>query len=478
MTEANPNRGAGGDAFRVLVVDDEVLYARALAREIARHGAACDVVHTAADAIASASKGRYGAILLDHKLPDDDGIRIVPVLRARQPDAAVIVMTAFEAIPNAIQAIRQGAEDYLVKQTSVKPIVDKVLEVRRRGQVRPASGEEHAPACGLLGNSPAIEAVREQLRRVGGRPDTTVLLTGETGSGKEVAARFLHEAFAAKDSPFIPVDCVALPGTLVESLLFGHEKGAFTGADRAVTGAFEAAGEGTLFLDEIGEMDLALQGKLLRVLESREFSRVGSVKRLPVRARVVAATHRDLLELAHAGSFRFDLYQRLSVFPVRLPPLRDRGDDALLLAQHFVDQVCRRMGRRPEPLPKDVEECLRAWDFPGNVRELKNVIERALILGDSGRVELRNLPERVLRGDGVDVPIPAGTMPVDFVPGVDTLETVERRMIREALDRAGGVKAEAARLLGIRRFRLLRRLDRLGMKEGGGLASGPRGGDE
>ncbi len=472
MTEPIAPRAAAPDAFRVLVVDDEMLYARALARELARAGAACDVAHTAADALARAAGGRYDAILPDHKLPADDGIRIVPILRARQPGATVLVMTAFEAIPNAIQAIRQGAEDYLVKQTSVQPIVDAVMEIGRRRLVRAGIGDDAEPGCGLLGRSPVIEAAREQLRRVGARPDTTVLLTGETGCGKEVAARWLHEAFAPKGSPFVPVDCVALPGQLVESLLFGHEKGAFTGADRAVTGAFEAAGDGTLFLDEIGEMDLSLQGKLLRVLESREFTRVGSVKRLPVRARIVAATHRDLLEQARLGVFRFDLYQRLSVFPVALPPLRDRGDDVLLLAAHFVGLVCRRMGRKAETLPREVEECLRSWDFPGNVRELKNVIERALILGDSGRVELRHLPERVLRGDGVDVPIPAGTMPVDFVPGVDTLETVERRMIREALDRAGGVKAEAARLLGISRFRLLRRLERLGMKDGG-EPSGP-----
>lgn len=459
---------AGRDAappFSVLVVDDEVLYARALAREIARNGINCDTAHSAAAAQARAASGRYDAILLDHKLPDDDGIRIVPILRARQPDAAVIVMTAFEAIPNAIQAIRQGAEDYLVKQTSVQPIVDAILEVRRRVQVRVSGGAIGHAVGGLLGCSPPMEAAREQLRRVGAMKDTTVLLTGETGVGKEVAARWLHQTFAPAGSPFVPVDCVALPATLVESLLFGHEKGAFTGADRVVAGAFEAAGNGTLFLDEIGDMDLAMQGKLLRVLESREFCRVGSVKGNPVRARVVAATHRDLTELTRAGSFRFDLYQRLSIFPVGLPPLRDRGDDIMLLAGHFVENVCGRMGRTPQPLPREVADCLRAWDFPGNVRELKHVVERALILGDSGTVELRNLPERVLRGDGVDSPIPAGTMPVDFVPGVDTLEMVERRMIREALDRAGGVKVEAARLLGISRFRLLRRLDRLGMKE-------------
>ena len=192
MTEPIAPRAAAPDAFRVLVVDDEMLYARALARELARAGAACDVAHTAADALARAAGGRYDAILLDHKLPDDDGIRIVPILRARQPGATVLVMTAFEAIPNAIQAIRQGAEDYLVKQTSVQPIVDAVMEIGRRRLVRAGIGDDAEPGCGLLGRSPVIEAAREQLRRVGARPDSTVLLTGETGCGKEVAARWLQ----------------------------------------------------------------------------------------------------------------------------------------------------------------------------------------------------------------------------------------------------------------------------------------------
>jgi DNA-binding NtrC family response regulator len=248
--------------FRVLVIDDERLYAEAIAREVRRLGMGCDVVLTAADGLARSAAERYDLVLLDHKLPDDDGIRIIPIVLARQPHASLVMMTAYQAIPSAIQAIRQGADDYIVKQTSLQPIVAAVVEARRRIALRDASAgwwDEHEQG-GLLGASPAIARVREQIARVASRSDTTVLLTGETGVGKEVAARMLHARSSPAGTPLVVVDCVALPGTLVESLLFGHEKGAFTGADRARNGAFHEAGEGTIFLDEIGEMDLALQG--------------------------------------------------------------------------------------------------------------------------------------------------------------------------------------------------------------------------
>lgn len=458
----------------MLVVDDEVLFARALARTIAQEGISCEVAHTASDAVERASRGRFDAVLLDHKLPDGDGIRLVPVLRARMPETVILVMTAFEAIPSAIQAIRLGAEDYLVKQTSMDPLVHAVLEVRRRLALRAPRGQDSAG--GLIGQSPGIQAARELLERAGAMPEMTVLLLGESGTGKEVAARWLHERHAPPGSPFVPVDCVAMPASLAESLLFGHERGAFTGADRAATGAFEAAGEGTVFLDEIGDMDLAIQGKLLRVLESREFSRVGSVRRLPVRARIVAATHRDLEQMVREGTFRFDLYQRLTVYPVFLPPLRDRERDVLLLAEHLVNVTARRLGRVPEPLSPAVEEALLRYDFPGNVRELKHLLERALILGDSGRVELRHLPDRLWSTPGA-VPMPrprqaperphgAGQVGEKTPPVVGSLEEMERRAILEALDRARGVKTEAARQLGISRFRLLRRMARLGIQDG------------
>lgn len=466
--EKDANR-VGNPTFRVLVVDDERLFARAVARDLERHDMVVDLAYSAAQALARVQEASYAAILLDHKLPDDDGIRIIPALLARQLSASLIVMTAFEAIPHAIQAIRHGAEDYLVKQTRLQPIIDALLEVRRRRDVQQAGGwHEDAATLGLLGRSAPMVAVVEQLRRVGAGRDTTVLLTGETGCGKEVAARVLHAQSAPAGSPFIAVDCVAMPGPLVESHLFGHEKGAFTGADRARAGAFEEAGEGTLFLDEVGEMDLAVQGKLLRVLESRRYQRVGSVREHRVGARIVAATNRDLLERVEAGQFRFDLYQRLSVFPVHLPPLRERGQDVLILAGHFVDLFAKKMGVAPQPLSRDIRARLVAYEFPGNVRELKNVLERATILAAGGRIELHHLPERLLRIDAARSPSarPEGAMPIDFVPGVDTLESLERRLVMQALDQARGVKAEAARLLGISRFQLLRRLEKLRLPEG------------
>ncbi|MBM4395062.1 MAG: sigma-54-dependent Fis family transcriptional regulator [Deltaproteobacteria bacterium] len=464
--------------FRALVVDDEQMFARAVAREISRRGLACDVAFCGAEAMERAAGRSYQAILLDHRLPDEDGIRLIPRLLALQSGASLIVMTAYDSIGSAIFAIRQGAEDYLVKQTNLSGVVNAVLEVRRRHEVQAAmrDRDEHRRG-GLLGSSPAIAAVREQIEKVASRPDTTVLLTGETGAGKEVAARCLHSLSAAPGSPFVAVDCVALPTPLVESILFGHEKGVFTGADRARDGAFQEAGEGTIFLDEIGEMDQALQGKLLRVLEARAFQRVGSVREHPVRARVVTATNRDLAAEAEAGRFRFDLFQRLSVFPIRLPPLRDRGEDVIALARHFLEFFGKKTGVPARPFAREVEDYLRSYDYPGNVRELKNVIERATILAGEGPVEPRHLPDRILRHVSTRAPASQGSdarqerprgLPVDFVPGVDTLESLELKMIRRAMEQARGVKSETARLLGISRFQLLRRLEKYR------IAVGPR----
>ncbi len=457
--------------FRVLVVDDSELFALAIARELGRAGMESDVAFSAAEALALAGENpqAYQAILLDHKLPDGDGIQLIPGLRARQPKCPVLVMTAHEAIPHAIEAIRQGALDYLVKQPSIQPLVERLAEVRRVSAARGlGAGWDQHRKDGLLGESAAVLRVRAELERVAGRGDTTVLLTGETGVGKEVAARFLHARSAPAGSPFLSVDCVAMPANLIESLLFGHEKGAFTGAHRARKGVFEEAGQGTVLLDEIGDMDLTLQGKLLRVLETRRFQRIGSVREHPVEARVLAATNRDLAELVRLGAFRQDLYQRLAVFPIHLPPLRERGEDVLRMAQHFVDFFAGRMGLALEPLGEEVRAALQAYDYPGNVRELKNILERAVILSDGARIELRHLPER-LRGERIALAGPARSpaagqaATIDFIPGVDTMDSLERKMIERALQTTGGARAEAARLLGISRFQLLRRMQKYGL---------------
>lgn len=456
-------------AFRALVVDDEQLFARTVARELSRKGVAADVAYTAGEALERVGGTEYHVILLDHKLPDDDGIRIIPKLRARQPGCSVIVMTAYQTIPSAVQAMRQGAEDYIVKEATTARLIERVLEVRQRITARRAMPEGGEPRReGLLGRSPAILNVIRMLEQVASSPDTTVLVVGETGVGKEVAVQHLHRLSTPAGAPLVTVDCVALPATLVESLLFGHEKGAFTGAERTVEGHLEAAAGGTVFLDEIGDMDLSLQGKLLRVLENRTFQRVGSSKLHPVRARIVAATSRDLAQLVRAGAFRFDLYERLTVFPVHIPPLRERGEDILLLADYFLSHYARLLGKTIEPLSQEVKQVLMKYDYPGNVRELRNAIERAVIIAEGGRIEVEHLPERITRPPPPSAGGPGGRpQPVGFVPGVDTLESVERRMIQEALELARGVKTEAARLLGISRFQLLRRLEKYGLRSGG-----------
>ncbi len=455
-------------AFRALVVDDEQLFARAVARELNRKGVPADIAYTAGEALDRAASAEYQVILLDHKLPDDDGIRIIPKLRARQPACPVIVMTAYQTIPSAVQAMRQGAEDYIVKEATTARLIERVLEVRRRAEVRRTMPEAAEPRReGLLGRSPGILNVTRMLEQVASSPDTTVLVVGESGVGKEIAVQHLHRLSTPAGAPLVTVDCVALPAALVESLLFGHEKGAFTGAERTVDGHLEAAAGGTVFLDEIGDMDPSLQGKLLRVLENRTFQRVGSSKSHPVRARIVAATNRELLQQVRQGTFRFDLYERLTVFPVHIPPLRERGDDILLLADHFLAFYARQLGKSLEPLSAEVKQALLDYDYPGNVRELRNAVERAVIIAEGGRLEVRHLPERMTRRPAL---LGGGTggrnLPVDFVPGVDTLGSLEKRMIQEALERARGVKTEAARLLGISRFQLLRRLEKYGMRPG------------
>jgi len=467
--ESMRDTAAQGDDFRVLVVDDEQLFAEALAAEIASQGLACDLAFDSGTALALSTSNCYQAILLDHRLPDGDGIQMIPLLLARQPKCCIIVMTAYEAIAHAIQAIRQGADDYLVKQASTGQLVERVLEVHQRHRIRAslAGWDEHRRE-GLLGDCVAMQRVREQLQMVAKHPQTPVLLTGETGVGKEVAARYLHKLTVGERSPFLSLDCVALPSGLAESLMFGHEKGAFTGALQTTRGVFEEAADGTVLLDEIGDMEPALQGKLLRVLESRSFQRVGSVKPVTVQARIVAATNRDLAQLVSQGAFRHDLYQRLSVFPVHLPPLRARGSDVQLLAQHFAEFFCSKMGKQLPPLSGEVLRVLQGYDFPGNVRELKNMIERAVILAGGNGIEPGHLPQRVFTRQ-IEIGNPdsggPGRLPsaIDFVPGVDTLESLEKKLIRYALEQVGDSRTEAARLLGISRFQLLRRLQKYGL---------------
>jgi DNA-binding NtrC family response regulator len=449
--------------FRVLVVDDNVLYAQAIGKKLEQGGIDINLAYSAEEALDLSQVGHYQVILLDHKLPDDDGIRLIPILMSRQQRCSLVMMTAYGEIKNAILALRQGAEDYILKETSIEPIIQRVRELHRRNVLHSSGdGWDEHKKSGLLGQSPAMIKVREQIEKVATQKDTTVLFTGETGVGKEIASRYLHSISFPMNSPFVSVDCVALPATLVESLLFGHEKGAFTGAHESKNGIFREAKEGTVLLDEIGDMDPTLQGKLLRVLETRHFQKIGSVREYAVEARVVAATNKDLANLVKQGAFRFDLFQRLSVFPIPIPPLRDRGEDVLLAAHHFVNFFSSKMNKQLEPLSPEIQDRLMGYDYPGNVRELKNIIERAVIMTDSGRIEPKHLPERMLDNKpNLKSSLPESKyQSIGFIPGVDTMETFEKKMIHHALKQTNGAKTEAAKMLGISRYQLHRRMQK------------------
>ena len=464
--------------FRTLIVDDEETYAQSLKRLLGRRGVQADVAGTFADGLERARKKRYDLVILDYMLPDGNGLDLIPAMRTLRPAPTVLMMTAFGTIENAVEAMRRGASDYVTKSTELPRIVERVVDAekvaRAKAEVEAATdgsgGADPARFPGLIGESPAMKEARLRIAEVARAPDTTVLLTGESGTGKGVAARAIHALGLRKGDPFVAIDCVALPATLAESELFGHEKGAFTGAEQRKPGKLEVAGKGTVLLDEVGDMDPSLQGKLLRVLEERQFERVGGVKPVDMAARVISASHRDLGALVEEGKFRLDLFHRLSVFPITIAPLRARGDDVVLLAEHFVAEYAGRMGKTLR-LSSETREILVAYDFPGNVRELKNVIERAVILAAGDELPPELLPERMREAPRTRGPVKIGLtgaapsgLTLEFKPGQDTLDGFERRLLEEALRLAGGKKGKAAEILGISRFALLRRVEKFGLE--------------
>jgi DNA-binding NtrC family response regulator len=460
--------------FHTLIVDDEETYALSLKRLLGRRGVLADVAGSFKEGIERVRKRRYDLVILDYMLPDGNGLDLIPPIRALRPAPTVLMMTAFGTIENAVEAMRRGASDYITKSTELPAIVERVADLQRvassKAEVELRAEPDLAKLPGLIGESQPMREARQRIAEVARAPETTVLLTGESGTGKGVAARAIHMLSPRSAEPFVAIDCVALPATLAESELFGHEKGAFTGAEQKKPGKLEVAGDGTVLLDEVGDMDPGLQGKLLRVLEERTFERVGGVKPLPMRARIVSASHRDLGALVEEGKFRLDLYHRLSVFPITIAPLRARGEDVVLLADHFVTEYGGRMGKSIAPIGGETRELLTVYDWPGNVRELKNVIERAVILAPAHEITPPLLPERVREAVRERRPVrlgmagaSAGGLMLEFIPGQDTLDDFEKRLLALALEMAGGKKSKAAEILGISRFALLRRVEKFGL---------------
>jgi DNA-binding NtrC family response regulator len=433
----------------VLVVEDE-RNLRELYRDVLEaRGLAVVAFDSVGEAEAHLARHEPDMLLLDVKLKDGDGLALLERLRGRGFRAPVVVMTAFGTVERAVQALRAGAADFLVKPFANERLVSSVEGALEEGRRR-VEVELAAPAVGLIGADGGLRDVAELLPRVAAS-ESTVLLRGESGTGKELVARAIHAASPRMDGPFISVNCAALPATLLESELFGFERGAFTGAHARRKGLVETAEGGTLFLDEIGDMSLEAQARLLRVLQEREIVRVGGREPVRVDIRVVAATHRDLEAMAAGGEFRSDLLYRLKVVPIRLPPLRERVQDLPGLIEHFLEKHGTRKKQRP---PRPDAETLRkalAYAWPGNVRELENWVERAVVLG---RFDLESLqPAPSQKKEPVPSPAPAGAPVSNAETPVLTMKEAvaraERAAVIAALQAAGGQKTAAARLLGV-----------------------------
>ncbi len=446
----------------ILVVDDEALFGKAVLRRLERAGYRCEHAQTLAAARSAMQAAAFDLVLLDMRLPDGSGLDFLKALRERS-DIPVIVMTAYGEVDDAVTAMKHAASDYLKKPLDLDELLLNVEKVIRAGalsqrlaysQTRESSRAAHST---LIGESTKLVEVREQILRIAGLVSAegvapTVLITGETGAGKDVAARLLHSSSARATRPFVHVDCAALPKDLIEAELFGHVKGAFTHAVNERTGLIEAAEDGVVFLDEIGEIPLDLQAKLLAVLERRMLRRIGSSHERSTRAWFIAATNRAVEAMVEAGTLRADLYFRLNVLSLALPPLRERADDVIALAEHFAADVARRYGLAEVRLSAAAQARLRAYPWPGNVRELSHVIERAVLLSDHGAIDAPQL--------SLPVPETTPTASGDGLAALDalSLEAVEKLMIERAMENTGGNVSEAARRLGITRMAMRYRL--------------------
>jgi DNA-binding NtrC family response regulator len=416
------------------------------------------------DALRAAAKSSFDAALIDLRLGQLDGVEVLTRLRRLDPDLAVLIMTAFATVETAVLAMKAGAMDYVLKPFDN----DALLRALRRGAAMTRLARENARLreithAGegereLLGRSPALDGVRRLVAQVA-RTDTTVLIRGETGTGKEVVAHAIHRASARAEQPFVAVHCAALAESVLESELFGHERGAFTGALARKRGRFELAQGGTLFLDEIGEISEAVQVKLLRAIEARSFERVGGEAAVETDARFIAATNRDLEAAIRQGRFREDLYYRLNVVDIRIPPLRERREDVPLLAQHFLHRHGARMQRGHVVLSEAAAEALMAYAWPGNVRELENVIERALVLSEGDEIGPELLPAEIRAPSGArDALAELRGRPLQ-----EALDQIERALLLQALEDSGYVQARAAEKLGLSKSALHYKLGRHGI---------------
>lgn len=466
MAEEHEAHGAGENFSRlknahILIIDDEEKMRLLLERVLNKHGAFVETAKDGDEAIRRIESHRYDIVLADIKMPGISGMDVLKTTTALHPESQVIMMTAFGTVDSAVEAMKAGAYHYInkpFKMDELLLIINKALEEKSlRREVQTLRKEVQTKYCfdNIIGKSKAMQGVFDIIRRVADSK-STILIYGQSGTGKELVAKAIHYNSSRRDKPFVTINCSALPETLLESELFGHVKGSFTGAIANKKGLFEEAHQGTIFLDEIGEISPALQVKLLRVLQEKEIKRVGSTTTTVVDIRLIAATNKDLEEEVRLGNFRDDLYYRLSVIPIHLPPLKERPEDIPLLANHFMAKYAAETNSPVKSISKEAMRYLVNYHWPGNVRELENVIERALTLGRSDTILPEDLPPHIRTEK------PPST---EAEPERDpTLEELEREYIKKILRKVRGHKIEAAKILGIDRRTLYRKEKKYGLK--------------
>jgi DNA-binding NtrC family response regulator len=453
---------------KVLIMDDERDMLTNCTRILRRYGYECLMADTSTQGLELVDTARPDVVLVDLRMPGKSGIDIVKAVKARYPDIEVVLMTAYATIETAVDAIKQGAFDYLPKPFTaeqLQAVIQRTLSQKPiSADPRRLKGTLAAPrdAVDMVGKSEAMVALRENIRRIAGT-EATVLITGESGTGKDLVARSLHQLSRRSALPLVPVDCAALPESLLENELFGHEKGAFTGASSSRPGLFELAHTGTMFLDEVAELPLPLQAKLLRVLEARQLRRLGGHQLINVDVRLIAATNRDLAKAMEVGRFRRDLFYRLNVIPIRVPALRERREDIPLLAMHFLHTCAPGGPSKPRGFSRAAMALLEHYAWPGNVRELKNAVERARALANWEFIEPEDLPAEVRQPNGERL---------DHLPPMHSFKAAKQEMVtefearslRELMERTGWNIAQAARASGVHRKTIERKLKRYNLR--------------
>jgi DNA-binding NtrC family response regulator len=469
----------------VLIIEDEPSVSSALKTRLTEQGYGAFVAETGREGLARLEAGGIHTVLLDYRLPDADGLEVLKSIRRTSPDVPVVMMTAHGNVDVAVQAMDLGAADYVSKPFRLDEMIlraEKALEAyRKQSEVRQIH-EQQQERFGfgrMVARNPQTLEILDLLRNLAGSEARTILLQGESGTGKDLAAKIIHYNSPRSERPFMNITCTALPEALLESELFGHEKGAFTDARETKQGLFELADGGTIYLDEIGDMPPSLQAKLLRFLEEKAFRRVGGTADIRVDVRIIAATNKDLKARVESGDFREDLYYRLNIFPITLPPLRDRPEEIPLLAERFIRNFNQEFHKDVRDIEPAALEVMRAYGWPGNVRELRNVVERAMLLADGGRLTVRSLPAEIRQAAAAAVAEPNPEDPGASVGHADAetaepvvrlgnggvdLKEVERQLVEQAIERTDGNQSRAAELLGITRDQLRYRLEKFGLK--------------